>query len=61
MWYKSEEAMPWTCSHYHKIGTLTKKNIINLIKKWDLPKGTIVKFNNSIGRYEYHEFYCVVK
>jgi len=61
MWYKSEEAMPWTCSHYHKIGTLTKKNIINLIKKWDLPKGTIVKFNNSIGRYAYHEFYCVVK
>lgn len=60
MWYWNEEAMPWTCSCCHKKGTMTKKNIVNLIKKWNLPKGTIVQFSVQIGRYLYHEFYCTV-
>ena len=59
-WYRQEEGMPWTSNVYIKRGTLTKKNIVNLIKKWNFPKGTIVKFICDIGRYQYHHFYCVV-
>lgn len=60
MWYWDKEAMPCTSNTCTKRGSMTKKNIINLIKKWDLPKGTIVKFKAEIGRYLYHEFYCYV-
>lgn len=60
MWYWDEEAMPCTSNICTKIGPMTKKNIINLIKKWNLPKGTIVNFKAEIGRYLYHEFYCYV-
>lgn len=60
MWYWDKEAMPCTSNTCTKRGPMTKKNIINLIKKWDLPKGTIVKFKAEIGRYLYHEFYCYV-
>lgn len=61
MWYKDVEAMPWTCNHYHKVGSFTKKNIVNLVKKWDLPKGSIVYFDCSYKRYRAHEFYCTVE
>lgn len=60
MWYWDKEAMPWTSNSCHRRGSMTKKNIVNLIKKWDLPKGTIVKFRTEMGRYLYHEFYCTV-
>ena len=61
MWYKDAEAMPWTCNHYHRVGSYTKKNIVNLVKKWNLPKGSIVKFDCSYNRYRAHEFYCTVE
>lgn len=61
MWYKDEEAMPWTCSNMIYKGNLNKKKIIKMIKKWDLPKGSIVKFEQSWKRYLVHEFYCIVK
>ena len=60
MWYWDKEAMPWTSNICTKRGSMTKKNIVNLIKKWNLPKGTIVKFRTEMGRYLYHEFYCTV-
>lgn len=60
MWYWDTEAMPWTSNICTKRGSMTKKNIVNLIKKWNLPKGTIVKFRTEMGRYLYHEFYCTV-
>ena len=61
MWYKDAEAMPWTCSNMFYKGNLNKKKIIKMIKKWDLPKGSIVKFEQSWKRYSVHEFYCTVK
>lgn len=60
MWYWDTEAMPWTSNICTKRGSMTKKNIVNLIKKWNLPKGTIVKFRTEMGRYLYHEFYCTI-
>jgi hypothetical protein len=44
MFYSDLEAMPWTCSNFTYHGSLTKKNIVNLIKKWNLPKNTYIKF-----------------
>lgn len=66
MWYWDEEAMLCTCNTCTKNGCLTRKNIVNLIKKWDLPKGTIVKFENIIsfkgkGRYIMHSFFVSVE
>ena len=66
MWYWNEEAMPISSSTCLKDGCLTKKNIINLIKKWNLPKGSIVKFENLMsfkgkGRYIMHSFFVEVK
>lgn len=66
MWYWDKEAMPISSNICHKHGCLTKKNIVNLIKKWNLPKGTIVKFENLMsfkgkGRYIMHSFFVEVK
>lgn len=44
MFYSDLEAMPWTCSNFTYHGSLTKKNIVNLVKKWNLPKNTYIKF-----------------
>ena len=44
MWYADEEAMPTSSDTCHIEGALTKKNIINLVKKWNLPKGFKIKF-----------------
>ena len=54
MWYCDEEAMPWTSSMATFHGALTKKNIINLIKKWNLPKDTYVSF---LGRLHDKGYY----
>jgi len=66
MWYWDKEAMPWTSNNCTKKGSLTKKNIVNLIKKWNLPKGSIVTFENLMsfkgkGRYIMHSFFVEVK
>jgi hypothetical protein len=60
-WHQDEELMPITSNVCHFNGTLTKKNIINLIKKWDLPKGTILRFEVFLDKYSMHEFYVIVK
>lgn len=44
MWYSKDEAMPTSSNTAHIKGALTKKNIINLIKKWNFPKGMKVNF-----------------
>ena len=65
MWYVDEELMPINSNYCHKNGSLTKKSIVNLIKKWDFPRGTIIKFQNLYctkkGRYLMHSFWCEVK
>lgn len=65
-WYTNEELVPTTtnvCTT--KDGALTRKNVVNLIKKWNFPKGTIIKFENLMSikgnRYLMHSFWCEVK
>lgn len=60
-WHQHEELIPITSNVCTFKGTLTKKNIINLIKKWDLPKGTVLRFEALYNRYSMHEFNVIVK
>lgn len=67
MWSKEEELLPYDTSCCNNInGPLTKKNILNLIRKWDLPKGTKLSFEalwSSKGgrRYSVQKFIVTVK
>lgn len=61
MWYCDEEMMPIDSNTCDIKGPMTKKNVINLIKKWDMPSGTEIRFSCSIGRYVYHNFTAIVK
>ena len=61
MWYNDNELMPITCNVNDKIhGALTKKNIVNMIRRWDLPKGIKIRFTCRLNRCEW-EFTVTVK
>lgn len=60
-WYTVNELMDYTSSCAHREGTLTVKNIVNLVKKWNFPKGTIVTFQCLYKRHIYSEYICTVK
>ena len=62
-WYKLFDMLPCNSSDYiwqkyHK-NPPTKKSIIRQLNKWNLPKGTIVKFKNI--RYKGLDFIILVK
>ena len=66
MWYHDDELMPISsnvCTN--KRGPLTKKNVLKLVRKWNLPKGTKLRFDNIYqeGRVRsmVHRFYVTVK
>ena len=61
MWYCDEELMPINSNTCTRRGPMTKKNVINLIKKWDMPSGTKIRFSCAMGRYTYHTFNATVK
>ena len=66
MWSKQEELLPYNTSCCTNIkGPLTKKNVLNLIRKWDLSKGTKLSFEALYGcrgkRYCMHKFIVTVK
>ncbi len=61
MWYNHYELMPTTCNVNDKIhGALTKKNIVNMIRRWNLPKGIKVRFTCRFN-HAYWEFTATVK
>lgn len=61
MWYWNKEAMPWTSNVLMIHGYLSKKKIVRMIKRWNLPKGSIVQFRCTYKRWTVHEFYCTVE
>ena len=66
IWSKEVELLPYNTSCCTTIkGPLTKKNILNRIRKWDLPKGTKLSFEalwyNKGKRYSVHKFIVTVK
>ena len=64
MWYSDEEAMPISSNTAHFYGALTKKNIVNIVKKWNLPKDIELHFECLLSengvRYAY-EFEVITK
>ena len=66
IWSKDEELLPYDTNCCTNIkGSLTRKNVLNLIRKWDLPKGTKLSFEALYGskgkRYSIHKFIVTVK
>lgn len=61
MWYDRLECMPATTNVAHRRGTLTKKNIVNLVKKWDFPSGSVIIFEALMKRYSMYKFEVKVK
>jgi len=60
-WHEPEECLPTNTNVCHFTGALTKKRIVNIIKKWDLPAGSEVRFEALYKRYSMHEFIVKVK
>lgn len=54
MWYCDLEAMDYDSNMCTIQGTLTKKNIVNLVKKWNLPKNTYIKFLGRLNDNGHH-------
>ena len=61
MWYDECELMPWNTNTAIICRSLTKKSIVNLVRKWDLPKGTVLYFDALVGRCGYYSFYVYIK
>lgn len=59
-WSVDEELLPITSNYAHRRGTLTKKNVVNLVKKWNFPKGTIVHFECDYHGYIMFNFYVKI-
>jgi hypothetical protein len=61
-WYHYNELMPFTSSANDRIhGALTKKNIVNMIRRWDLPRGIKLRFLCQLKGYGSWEFTATVK
>lgn len=61
-WYNFYELMPLMSSVNDRIrGALTKKNIVNMIRRWDLPKGIKMRFLCRLKGCGSWEFTATVK
>ena len=61
MWYNDNELMPITCNVNDRVhGALTKKNIVNMIRRWNLPRGIKLRFSCRLDGYDW-EFTVTVK
>ena len=61
MWYDRREMMPYNTNTAAIRKPLTRKNIVNIVRRWDLPSGTVMRFSAHLGRYVYWEFDVTVK
>ena len=60
-WYHYNELMPFTSSANDRIhGALTKKNIVNMIRRWNLPRGIKFRFSCRLDGYGW-KFTATVK
>ena len=56
MWYHNDEALPINSNYAHFRGNISKRKLARLIKRWDLPKGTQIRFVGDYKRYIQKEF-----
>lgn len=59
-WHVDRELLPTNTNTCHFKGTLTKKKVVNIIKNWDLPEGSVVRFEALYKRYLMHTFEAIV-
>lgn len=61
MWYHDNEALPISSNCAHFVGNITKRKLARLIKHWNLPKGTQIKFKGDFKRYIVKEFIVTIR
>lgn len=61
MWYHDDEALPITCNNAHFRGNIGKRKLARLIKRWNLPKGTQIRFVGDYKRYIQKEFIVTIR
>lgn len=61
MWYHNDEALPISCNLAHFKGNISKRKLARLIKRWDLPKGTQIRFVGDYKRYIQKEFIVTIR
>lgn len=59
-WYSYEECKPYHSNTYSFYGNLGKRKLARLMKRWNLPKGTVLKFGATLDGYVYKEFKVTV-
>ena len=61
MWYHNDEALPISCNLANFKGNISKRKLARLIKRWDLPKGTQIRFVGDYKRYIQKEFIVTIR
>ena len=60
-WYHDDEALPISSNVAHFNGNISKRKLARIIKKWNLPKGTKIRFRGDYKRYIQKEFVATIK
>lgn len=61
MWYHDDEALPIDSNVAHFDGNMSKRKLARLIKKWDLPRGTRLRFRAYYNRYLRKDFIVTIR
>jgi len=61
MWYHDDEALPINSNVAHFDGNMSKRKLARLIKKWNLPTGTQLRFRASYNRYLRKDFIVTIR
>lgn len=61
MWYHNDEALPINSNYAHFSGNISKRKLARLIKRWDLPKGTQIRFTGDYKRYIQKKFIITIR
>ena len=56
MWYEHHECKDTHTNTAHFRGNISKRKLARIIKRWNLPKGVVLRFNGSWKKYEVKEF-----
>lgn len=61
MWYHNDEALPISSNCAHCRGNISKRKLARMIKRWNLPKGTQIRFSGDYKRYVQKQFIVTIR
>lgn len=61
MWYHNDEALPISSNYAHLRGNISKRRLARMIKRWNLPKGTQIRFSGDYKRYIQKQFVVTIR